>query len=367
MAFVAPGSFNAYVAQATGQVISYIRDPAKYRVMQYTQLVHTAKDIGVYYKIHPDDSARLVNDEARVWADGARRPYQDDDSLRFDTVEFQTTRRDFNANLGWKTIEQADLKVLVGHTAKIRNEAQISRTQRVITLGETTGNWAGNTATAITLNVGAGYWDTAASDEDSVNYLAIKKTLDEVARRIHLGTNGVVGDFNEDGDDNGLMLILSPGAALKISQSAEIHNYLRESVYSLPQITGGKRGQNAIWGLPSFLYGWKVVVENAVRVSELQKADGTAASSTSGSPPPRRFVKSDDSVICCTRPGGLDGQYGAPNYSTFQLYYTGKEMQVETIDEPKDRLTEVHVVTDDKAVLAAPASGFLVTDILSGV
>lgn len=367
MAFVAPGSFNAYIPEASGQVISYIRDPSKYRLMQYTQLVRSLKPVGVFYKIHPDDSQRLVNDKMFIWPDAHRRPRNDDDALRHDTVEFQTVRRNFDAYLGWDTIETADLKVLVGHTAKIRNKAQMSRTQRVITLGETAGNWGTHTATAISLNGGAGYWDLAASDESSINYLAIKKTLDEVARRIHLDTNGVVGDFGEDGEQNGLMLVLSPGAALKISQSAEIHSYLRESVYALPQLQGGKRGQNAIWGLPEYLYGWKVVVENAVRVSEPLQADGGEAVTTGGAAAPRRFIKGDDSAICCTRPGGLDGQYGAPSYSTFQLYYYDKEMALETFDEPKDRLTELHCVIHDKEVLAAPASGFLITDILSTV
>ena len=365
MAFVTPGAFNAFIPQATGQVISYIRDPSKYRVMQYAQLVLTPKPIGIYYKINRDDAARLVSDERDIWHDGARRPFSDEDSLRHDTVEFAVTRRNFVAILGWKTIENADIKVLVGHTNKIRNKAQISRTQRLISLGETASNWEGHAATASSLNGGAGFWDQSTSEEGSPNRLAIKKTLDEVARQIHLDTNGVVGDFGEDGDQNGLMMLLSPGAALRISQSDEIHSYIRESVYALPQLQGGKRGQNAIWGLPEYLYGWKVIVENAVRVSEQPNTSGNSASTVGGASASRRFVKSDDSAICCTRVGGLDGQYGAPSFSTFQLYYEGKEMQLETFDEPKDRLTEVHAVIEDKATLPAPTSGYLIQDILS--
>lgn len=359
-----PGSFNSFVPRVTGQVISFVRDPKKYRVNQYTQLVKSDNSVGVYYKIHADDGMRLESIDEHTWHDGALRPRWKNEGVRHETVEFQTVRQDFGFTIGWKTLKQADYNILFGYTAKARNQAMMARTQEVITLLETTSNWGTHYATADALNGGAGSWDTASSDKTSPNYLAIKKTLDAALERVHLDTNGAVADY-EEGDEPPFLLILSPRAALKMSQTSEIHDYLAQSPFALGQVKGRVKGQNARWGLPEELYGvCKVVVENAVRVSERPKASAAEAAVT-GSPAPRRFIKSNDSAILMCRPGSLDGQYGAPSFSTAQIYYYDKEMTVEAFDETRDRLTDGHVTQDVKAVLAAPASGFLITDLLS--
>ncbi len=85
---------------------------------------------------------------------------------------------------------------------------------------------------------------------------------------------------------------------------------------------------------------------------------------TTGSPAPRRFIKSFNSAAIVSRPGGVDGEIGAPNYSTLQRYYTGSEMKVQVFDEAKHEYTDGHVVRDGVSKLAAPATGFLVTNIL---
>lgn len=365
MAYQYPGDFSAFVPRATGQIISHIRDPKKYRVNQYVQLVKCDTSVGVYYKIHVDDGMRLETGDEHIWKDGHLRPQWKHVGIRHDLVEFQTVRKDYGDAIGWQTLKQADYDVLYGSTSFCRNQAMMDRTQEVITLLETAANWGGNTGTANDLNGGAGYWDTSSATPGDPNYLAIKKTLDTALEAIHLGTNGAVADF-EEGDKCPFLLLLAPRAAFKISQSAEIHDYLAQSPKSLNQITGRVTGQNARWGLPEQLYGvCEVVVENAVRVSERPKTAGTLASTAGGTAAPRRFIKSNDSAVLLCRPGALDGQYNAPSFSTAQLYYTEKEMELETLDDQKNRLTEVHVVTQTKAVLASAPSGYLLTDILS--
>lgn len=359
-----PGSFNSFVPRVTGQVISFVRDPKKYRINQYVQLVRSEASIGVYYKIHVDDGMRLEAPDEHVWHDGAMRPRWKHEGIRHDLVEFQTVRKDYGFTIGWKALKQADYQILFGYTAKARNQAMMDRTQEAITLLETTSNWGGHYATADALNGGAGQWDLASGDKSSPNYLAIKKTLDAALERVHLDTNGAVADY-EEGDEPPFLLIISPRLALKMAQTSEIHDYLAQSPFALGQVKGRVKGQNARWGLPEELYGvCKIVVENAVRVSERPKADGSNAAIT-GSPAPRRFIKSNDSAILLCRPGSLDGQYGAPSFSTAQIYYYDKEMEVETFDENRDRLTDGHVTQDIKAVLTAPASGFLIQDCLS--
>jgi hypothetical protein len=357
------GGFNSFVPQATGQVISFIRDPKKYRLNQYAQLVPSPKDIGVYYRLGVDQPVRVVNDQENVWEDGKKRPEQHENQLKFDTVEFQTVRRDYGYTIGWKTVEQADVKVMVAHLGMAQNQCMVGRTHRAISLLENPSNWGGNTDTANNLNSGAGFWDKASSDPTDPNYLAIKKSFDELARRITLLTNGMV-DVEEEGT---LRMLLSPGAALKISQSSEIHDYLSHSPFAMAQVKGKVPGQNAKWGLPDQLYGWDIVIETAVVVSQRPNANDAIGSEASiaGGNPARHFIKNDDSAVALSRIGGLDGQYGAPSFSTLQIYYVGKELEIENFDEPKHRRSEGHVVEDVKEVLAAPASGFLVQNILS--
>lgn len=357
MAFRYTGQFNSYVPKATGQIIAYARDPAKYRINKYTQLVKSDAPIAFYYKIQPDDHVRFVTRKDKVWEDGAKRPEVTGQRMRHDTVPFQTIREDYDFQIGWKTLQLADYNVLLGNTNAAQNECMIDWTDDVLTLAEEPSNWSGSTADANDLDGGA-HWDKG-TPEDPV----IKKCLLQIAERVTLLTNGNAADF-EKADDVGLCLVLAPKAARKMASAPEIHAIYKESLYA-EKLTGQSAANpNAIWGLPAKLYGYTLVVENCVRVSERPKADGSLAAIT-GSSPARAFRKDYRSAVICSRPGGLDGVMGAPNFSTFQRYYFQTEMKVAIFDDAKHELTDGHVSRDGYSALAAPASGFLVTNILA--
>jgi hypothetical protein len=358
MAFVYTGQFNSYVAKATGQVINFARDPKKYRLNKYTQLVKSDAPIAFYYKIMPDDQVRFVTRKDKVWEDGGKRPEVTGQRIRHDTVEFQCIRYDYDFQIGWKTLQLADYNVLLANTNSAQNECMIDWTDEVLTLAENAANWGSNTSDAISLDGGA-TWDKG-TPEDPV----IKKCLLQIAERITLMTNGIAADF-ENADDVGLVLVLSPESARKMAVAPEIHAIYKESLYAEALVGKAGVNPNAVWGLPQKLYGYTVVVENCVRVSERPYADGTHLASTTGSAPTRAFRKSGTSAIVCSRPGGMDGQMGAPNWSTFQRYYFQQEMKVQVFDEAKHEYTDGHVVRDGYTALASPASGFLVTNILA--
>jgi hypothetical protein len=222
----------------------------------------------------------------------------------------------------------------------------------VATLLETAANWpASNVATATAL--GGGFW-SAGTDTNPI----LKKSLLSVAQTIHKATNGMASDLDNE-DDVGLNLVLSPDAAVTISTATEIHSYLGRSPFALQQLIGGKRGQNALWGLPDYLYGFKVVVENAVRVSARANADGTEDTVN------RAWIKPLNTAWVVSRPGGLEGQAGAPSFSTVQIYYHNKELTVETYDDAEDELTRVYAQENVVEVLPAPRAGFLITNLFS--
>jgi len=354
--------FNAYIPEATGQVIAFIRDPKTYRYNEYTQLVKAPTEVGVYMKLEVDNFQRFVTNDEDAWPDGARAPENKWNQVKHDWVEFQCIRRMDATTIGWLVQQQAAYKVLLANTKGIQNQHMAKRTQRLITMAENTANWGNNTDTANNLNGGAGFWDKATNDPGDVHFLAIKKTLDQVAQIVQLNTNGVV-NFNDP--DSPLILVLAPGAARKMSQTSEIHSYLQGSAGdAYRRLTGTEAEMIENYGLPKYLYGWKIVVEDAVRVGERPKASGVEASTT-GSPAARRFIKSEDSAIVCVRPGKLDGTYGTTNYSTMQLFYHGSEIELETLPDNRNRLDELRVISSVTERLAAPASGYLIQDIIS--
>lgn len=354
-----PSGTNTFIPQATGQAIAYVRDPAKFKINQYVQGVKADKPVFAYAFLDPDAPVRLVTDEEFDWPDGNPRPRPAANIANFKWLYATCVRRDYGWTLGEQAVETADgFNPKAFQNAIILSLAMTNRTFRFITLMETASQWGTNTADANSLNGGRGKWDKASDDESSPYYLAIKRTLLEVARQINLATNGMVGD---DDPMSEMSLILSPATALAIAETSEIHNYIKQSPVALAQVKGDAPGQNKKWGLPDYLYGFKIIVESAPRVkNRIKDASGTVSTLDTD----KVYMKSATSAVVCCRPGGLDGNYGSPSFSTFQRYYYKYDLQVEARKVDWDKLYEAHIVDQFIEVLAAPQSGYLITNVL---
>ena len=116
MGFNYTGQFNSYVAKASGQLVAYARDPRRYKLPKYTQLVPVETELFLYYEIHPDDFVRQVLDDESIWRDGAKRPEVTGQRIRHKTREVQAVRRDYDFQIGWKTLARADYNVLLANT-----------------------------------------------------------------------------------------------------------------------------------------------------------------------------------------------------------------------------------------------------------
>ncbi len=99
-----------------------------------------------------------------------------------------------------------------------------------------------------------------------------------------------------------------------------------------------------------------MVIEDAGRVSERPNVAGTAATAN------RNYIKSGSSACLMSRQGGLDGVEGAPAFSTLQVYYWKYEMAVEERRDEWNKRHDGRVLDQFKEVLAAPRSGFLITN-----
>ncbi len=354
---------NGFIPEATGQVIAYIRKPEEFALNRYVQYVPTPKVVGVYAMLGRDEVVRVVSDEEFAWEDGDERPKGIYHQVPFTWQEFRTFRRDYPWTLGYQAIDQTTgWKPKLVHAAAAISVAMTNRTRRVVVLVETASNWGVNTAAANTLNGGAGPWDKGSDDPSSPAYLAIYSSLIEAAQRIHLATNGKVKPKD-------LRCVVSPGAAKRMSKAPEMVNYCRESPAARDLVEKGFDPQYDLWGLPKYYKGFEMVVEDTPYVNIRPNTAGFATSGTlhpteAGSAN-RLYAKSDTSAAILCRPGSIDGEYGAPSFSTIQVYHHKGLLEVKAFDDPKNERVEGHVEENIKEVLASNVSGFLITGIMS--
>lgn len=340
-------STNVALPGATGAVISFIRDPAKFALAKICQMIQLPTDnpLGYYYKLDSDSPSRLVSEAESDWADGADAPTADANQTRYTTVTFECRRKAYPWRLGDRAVGAAkDLLPLAEIEAKRSAQSAMNvRTNRVVTLLETAANWVGNTDTANNMNGGAGTWDTASADEASPAFLAIKKTITSALTRINLATNGLVMPSD-------LQLYISPGLAEAMANTGEVHKYLQYGPFS-QQILESGNNPNGQWGLPPSIYGLPIVVDQTTRVSTRPAAAGTSGT--------RATAKSDNSAVIVSRVGGIDGNFGIPSWSTVQIYHVGSLLQVEVFDDRINRRVSGRVTEDFCEVLNYDA-GFLV-------
>jgi hypothetical protein len=345
---------DGIIPEATGQAISYIRRPDKFKVNRYTQLIESPGTVGYYYYIDRDTPARVVADaDFALWVDGSERPIQNDNGLTFAIANFTTNRRNYATMLGNQAIDMGSKgwNVKAHLEGTLLQQCMTNRTNRIIGQLETVGNWGANTADANTLNSGAGTWVTASDQPASSNYNAIKKSILAALNKITLATNATVQP-----DD--LVLVVSPGLAQVMSSSAEIHNYVRNGPFSLSRLEDKGLYGNDRWGLPTTLYGLELVVEDTVRVTDRAAVGGGILGSASTN---RVYAKGDTSAVIVSRKGGIDGNYGAPSFSTIQYYWYEYLLAVYTFADAKNQRTEFHVSEQAIEILAAPETGFFIT------
>jgi hypothetical protein len=143
-----------------------------------------------------------------------------------------------------------------------------------------------------------------------------------------------------------LALLINPNTAVKMAKSAEIHSYMSGSPFSLGMI---QDSLNALvnWGLPSSLYGIKVIVEDAVRVTSQKKQARTD-----------EYCLPDQTAVLVARPGEIVQVDGT--FSTVALM-VAEEMSIESKVEVDNRRIVGRCVEDFDVQVVSPISGYLLT------
>lgn len=358
------GAFNGTMPVPTGMMIGFLRDPNSFAYLQYAQMVPAPEIQFMYASIDPDDAIRMVDLNAFGWGYDDYRPTGKAFQPRLDWVESRTQRWDFPYTLGEATLRVwrkngIDPKMIFD--AMRAQHAALHLASRVVSaLG--TGLTGASTATLNALlgtagagiNLSSGTQYDPGTGADNPNFQILKKMLNRVKRRIHLATNGAVGRKD-------LYCVMPPLVAQAWSESGECFEALKQSRYAKEVVDLPDPGED--WNIPKRYAGFNLVVEDTAKVFIHQKADGTVADVTVAAE--KDYILATDDIYITSRPGGLDGGYGKPNFSTLQVYQFNGAARVEAFSEPKHELIEGHVVLEDKVLVPAPASGFKVTDVLT--
>lgn len=349
MATAFPGGYNTFVPSfdTTGKlVVAYSRNPKDFAINKWLTLIPVKRSVGYYLKLTAENAARILSSNVSdfLWADGNDTPSGEYNTESFEFKSFTTIRYAFPFRLGHKAIQQADWKVEAQHAAMAAQQAMTGRTINAAQLVLASANWAASHVAA----TGTALAGAALNTGTATNQI-LKKALNAIGKKIQKDTLGVVRPKD-------LCVVLNPDLADALSRSAEIASYLVSSPFALAQVRGDSPSQNGLWGLPDALYGFPIVVEDAVQVAQRKGATAAPAYlfSTSSSPNP---------LVVVARPGGLVSE-GSSAFSTV-VQFLFEEMTVETKDDPDNRRTKGRVVEDYATVLASDISGYLVQDSLA--
>ena len=338
-----PSGQNTFIPDHDGSgrlTVDFSRNPKKFAIAEYCQIVKPKATIGYYLKMTVEEAGRIINSDLAdfAWPDGAEAPKSFDGTESFEWLPFRAERYAFDYVLGNLTVEQATWDIKGQHARIKAQQAMTARTQKAVTLLQTSGTWdATHTSAVASISGNTGTWAASTTARQD-----IKRSLNYAANLILKDTLAAI-------DVNDLILVMSPETAKSISETQEIVDHIKGSPDALAQVRGELPGKNAIFGLPDKLYGFPVVVEKTVKVTSRKGA--TKATS---------YVADSAKPFMVARPGGLEGVADAPNFSTCVLFMY-EEMTVEDKNDVDNRRVKGRVVENYDVKVVAPVSGFLFT------
>lgn len=329
-----PGPYNVYQPslEASGKLmVDFSRNPNKFPIVSYTQIVKVEKNAGLFIRHSADEAARALtaSGDEFVWADGSSRP---DNYIEkeFEFPSYVTRRYAFPYSLGDLTVEQAAWDVAANYAATAAALAMTQRTRRALSKLLDAGVMT-QTATATTL--GGGKWDAGTTTNA---YLRIG--LMTAVQTILQNTNGVV-------QPSDLVFVINPTDARKLATSAEVLDFIKQSPFVVDSMKQG--GNFSVWGLPDYLFGVKVVVEDCV-ITTSKKGAASAKS----------FALTGGNGLLLSKVGGLETTNGT--FSTAVGWFK-EEMSVELYNDAINRRVIGSVVEDYDYDVVSPISGYLVT------
>lgn len=325
-------------------VVAFSRNPKDFPINRWITITPVKQIAGFYLRIDPQNAARIIaaKPEDSIWPDGQPAPVGQWNTELLDWRQFSCFRYVSPYAIGRIAVDSADFDVIALHQRQAAQQRMTGRALLALSKLTTPANWPANhySANASSL-IGTGN-NAYNGSSTQPNF---KKLLNTIAVTINQDTLGVVSTRD-------LVVVVNPVTARKLSETSEVHGYLKESPFALAQVRGDVESQNGVWGLPNKIYGFDLVVDDTVVVSTPVKDDNTKTI---------QYALGDDKLLVLARPGGLVSPLG-PSFSTVTLF-AYEEMVVEEKYDEDNRLYRGRVIDTIAIELTAPVSGFLVDDI----
>lgn len=336
MTAVYPSSHNAFVPshEATNKmVIDFARNINAFAINQYAQIVPVQKVAGYYLEMTVEEAGRIVSSDLRnfLWPDGQPAPENFEGTEAFEFKPYACQRYEFGFALGDLTVENASWDIVAQHASIKARQAMTGRTQLALNELSTATLPTGHTIDVSSYGSGE-KWSGSTS-----TLKIIQKSLQDGAEKILDATLGAV-----TADD--LVLVINSNLAAKMAVSQELVDYIKGSPEALAQIRGELPGRNVMYGLPDRLFGFQLAVEATRKVTS--KKGATRAVSQ---------IMSNSEAYLLSRPGGLVGVAGAPNFSSLVLFMY-QEMVVETKRDEDNKRVKGRVIETYQPKLVAPAA-----------
>lgn len=338
----------AYISPTNGYVpsfdesgklqVGYSRNQDSFALNQYVQIIKVKRNLGYYLRLSAKQAARMLSSSRPefIWPRGNDAPTGEWNREGHEFVSFLTERVAFPVNIDYDMVEQADWDVKEQYSKILAQQAMTSRTLEMLTTATTSGNYDTGHADTCT-NWSGGKWDVGTSTSPY-----IMSGLLAAAKKIQKDTIGVI-------QPRDLILVISPSLAIGMAKSAELHDYVKSSPYAKSGLVWEDKGLTGSWGVPPVLYGFKVIIEDAVRNAG-RKGDTDSNDYILG-----------DTAMLVARPGSLVSVGGGANFGTL-AFFMKEEMNFESKDDVQNRRHQLRLVEDwDKQVIA-PSSGALFTD-----
>jgi hypothetical protein len=340
-----PGGSNTYIPswEATGLIIKYTRNQSYFRVNKYVKDIKVPRDQGYYLTLGAEDPYRVVSINDYLWEDSTDAPGGRQERQAFGFLPYRTARYCFPFNLGRKSVQQAEWPILAEHAQMAAAKAMTVRTLLNTALAALTTNWSGTWGS--NFSAVSAQWSNMASNTTN----AIQSDINTAMIAIEQASGGIVTD------EEALQLTLNPVLARGIAKSFEYKQYIQGSPDALAAITD-QRNPNRKYGLAPFLYGLRLVVENAIVVTTPKSGNVPTQPAQS-----RSYVWSTGNVVLSSKPTGITApDEQTLDFSTFCFRFY-EQMTTEQKSDPDNRREVGRVVEDYVAMIQAPQTGYLLT------
>jgi len=342
------GQGNSYLpALADNLFTSFSRNAKEFAVNMLVKTRTVKKPQGQYLYFNPLDYQRFQGGSSAPgdqfkWGDNTLRPIQGGPQLGYVFNPYNCIRRSYARSLSLLTDQVADFAYLKNETEDLAAQAMAERSIEVVTAITTSGNYpASHVATATALSGG---FLTAGTETNP----AIKNALSQVHRTINLDSNGAAKRKD-------LVVVMNPNTAYRLSITQEVHTLFVRSQTNVNLLTkaNGVASNAEDFGLPPTLYDFRVVV--------MDTTDNTNPRATSGEA--RTYIFPDNQIaVVCVRGGPGDAAENGTAIDTCHLFLY-EDMSVESETVQWDRIIKIAVTDHRQAVMVAPVTGFLITNV----